>query len=371
MEMFTKIKLRNILLLLFLLFSIVDVNYAQLSCILIDNPALKTAYMNPLNIPTDVSIPKTVRVNIHFILRSNGTGNFTETTDIYNVQNSYNGYWFANKVIEQSNYWLDRNQEMTQQLSCCPIPVEPINYRYTLAGVFFDKNDTYFNNQGIHTNLIKNGSDVINVLVYPNASGNGSAYLGGNICWQNGAQKAYDNYLLYGDWGIYGVISLGINHEVGHCLSLEHCKRYAHGDSCVTNSPDCLDDCDDTPDYLSLINDGYIYPCRWNGPGHSNNIMDYGPDETAFTPCQIDKVHTHIDFYKNYFKYGVFRLSTTSINSFSDNATYIATTITIPVGASVTIPNGKKLFIDAQQLDILGQFEVPLGSTFEFKPYGM
>lgn len=88
------------------------------------------------------------------MLKSDGTGNFTETKDINNVQNAYNGYWFANKVIEQCNYWLGNNQAMTQQLSCCPIQVLPINYNYYLSGVFFERNDYYFNNPTIYSNLI-------------------------------------------------------------------------------------------------------------------------------------------------------------------------------------------------------------------------
>lgn len=370
MELF--IKNKKLVIIFLSLIATVNLLYGQISCTLIDMPQLKSIYTNPLNIATDVSIQKTVRVNIHFILKSDGTGNFTEARDIYNVQNMYNGYWFADKVIEQCNYWLDRNQTMTQQLSCCPIPVQPTNYRYTLAGVFFDKNDTYFNTPDIYTNLIHNGSDVINILAYPNGWGNGSAIPGGNLCQQNGVKKAYDDYLAYGDWGIYNGISFGINHEVGHCLSLQHSKRSSGGQCCTSNLPTCLDNCMDTPTYQELIADGYSDPCAWgSGQGYSNNIMDYGPLEEAFTPCQIENVHTHIDFFKNYFKYGVFRLSTASINSFSDNETYIASTITIPIGVSITIPNGKRLFLDAQQLEILGQFEVPLGSTFEFKPYGM
>lgn len=347
--------------------------YSQTDCIVYDVPALKSAYINPLNETTDITEHKTVRVNIHFILRSNGTGNFTETTDLYGVQNSYTGYWFADKVIEQCNYWLNNNPEMTQQLSCCPIDVLDINYDYQLAGVFFDRNDTYFNNQDIHSALIKNGTNIINVMVYPNFLGyNFANSLGGNATYNGRAKAAYDDYLLYGgNWGIYNSMSLAINHEVGHCLSLEHCKRYSFGDCCTTNSVSCLDDCDDTPTYQGLINDGYTDPCIWNGPGYSNNIMDYSPLETAFTPCQIEKVHDHIDFAKNYFKYGVYQYSSTTVSSFTDNAAYIANSVSIPSGSTISIPNGKRLYIDATSFQVLGSFEVPVGSVFEFIPYGM
>lgn len=363
-------KFKKIILLLIVVLSVFK-GYSQTKCTVYDIPELKTENLKSLNLVTSITTPKIIRVNIHFILRTNGTGNFTETTDVYGVQNAYTGYWFAEKVIEQCNYWLNNNPEMTQQLSCCPIDVLDINYNYQLAGVFFDRNDTYFNNTGIHTGVIKNGAHVINILVYANPSGNGAAALGGNICWKNGAEAAYDNFLLYGNWGIYNYMSLGCNHEVGHCLSLLHAKRTSSGDCCTSGSPTCHDNCTDTPTYQQLINDGYTDPCIWNGPGYSNNIMDYSPLETAFTPCQIEQTHNHIDQNKHFFKYGVFQNSTATINSFTDNATYIATNVDIPSGSSVTIPNGKRLYIDAEGFEVNGGFEVPSGSVFEFTPYGM
>ncbi len=346
--------------------------HAQTSCVVYDNPNMKSVYLNPLNKSTNTTLLKTIRVNIHFILKSDGTGNFTETTDLYGTQNAYTGYWFADKVIEQCNYWLNNNQEMTQQLSCCPIDVEDINYKYRLAGVFFDKSDYYFNNPDVYSGLVKNGTNVVNVLVYQDASGSGAAYLNGNVCFHGGAKNSYDSFLQYGgNWGIYNFMSLGVNHEVGHCFSLKHSKRSSGGDCCTSNSSTCLDDCDDTPTYLELFNDGYTDPCIWNGTGYSNNIMDYSPLETAYTPCQIGMVHDHIDFAKNNFKYGVFQYSSVSITSFSTNATFIANNVTIPSGYSISIPNGKRLYVDAESFEALGAFEVPLGSEFEFVPYGI
>lgn len=134
MESFIKIK---IIILLTLAITLAGKGYSQTTdCIVYDIPVLKSTYINPLNKTADITEFKTIRVNIHFILKSNETENFTETTDVYGSQNAYTGYWFADKVIEQCNYWLNNNPEMTQQLSCCPIDVLDINYNYRLAGVF-------------------------------------------------------------------------------------------------------------------------------------------------------------------------------------------------------------------------------------------
>jgi len=316
---------------------------------------------------TSVNDFKTVRVNIHFILKTDGTGNFTETKDVNGNTTSYNGYWFAGKCIELCNSQL-ANELMTQQLSYQTIPVYPINYGYKLIGVFFHKNNTYFNNPSYYTSLLENSTEVINIFVYPNNQGSGAA--GTASCWVGGAKKAYDDYLLYGNWGIEANISRIANHEVGHCLSLNHCKRETYGVCCTSNASGCLDDCNDTPTYLELINDGYSDPCAWGGIGSSNNIMDYGPNQKAYTPCQIEKVHNHLETSKPNYLYTNFLNQSLTITSFSENKSYIANNVTIAPSSSITVPNNKRLFIDSESLEINSSFEVPLGSFFEFIPNG-
>jgi hypothetical protein len=71
------------------------------------------------------------------------------------------------------------------------------------------------------------------------------------------------------------------------------------------------------------------------------------------------------------YKYGNFNSSNVAIYNFSDNKTYIGNTVTIPSGSDIYIPNTKRLYIDAMELEINGEFEVPLGSIFEFIPYGI
>jgi hypothetical protein len=116
-------------------------------------------------------------------LKEDGTVNFTETTDYYGTANQYTGYWFANIFIDRSNVWLKDNQEMTQTLSYePPIPVNPINLQYKLAGVIFHRDNILYNSLSLSTmdNYIDvNNRDVeINVFLYPGSKGNGGSWYG-------------------------------------------------------------------------------------------------------------------------------------------------------------------------------------------------
>lgn len=69
-----------------------SMNY-QIDC---SQSTLKSAYFQNL-----ISEFKTIRVNIHFILKDDGTGNFTETTNVYGESSSEDGYWFADYFVIQ------------------------------------------------------------------------------------------------------------------------------------------------------------------------------------------------------------------------------------------------------------------------------
>lgn len=360
---------------IFLLLSIISCSFVSLaqsiSCSyepIVTNFSCSSSGLKSANTTYSVDEFKTIRVNIHFMLLTDGTGNFTETQNINGTTSSQNGYWFAQKCIEICNAQLS-NEIMTQQLSYETIPVNEINYGYKLCGIFFHRNNSYFNSPNLYSNLYENSSEVINIFIYPNNEGNGVS--SGTSCWIGGALSAYTNYLTYGNWGFEGIISRLINHEVGHCLSLDHCKRYPYGDCCLTNSSSCLDNCDDTPTYLELTNDGFSDPCIWNGTGYSNNIMDYSPNQKAYTPCQIEQVHYYIENNLTAYRNENFNSSTIQITSFTDNKTYIGESATIPSGYTVTVSNNKRLFIESKTLTINGAFSVPIGSVFEYVPNGM
>jgi hypothetical protein len=54
------------------------------------------------NNPPDLQTIKTIRLNYHFMLKSDGTGNFTQTDDGMG-NTSYNGYIFAEDMTKWMN----------------------------------------------------------------------------------------------------------------------------------------------------------------------------------------------------------------------------------------------------------------------------
>lgn len=312
---------------------------------------------------------KTVRVNIHYISRSNGTGNFSETCNILGNTSNENGYWHANYIINEANHYLANNLEMTQQLSYNPIPVEDINYSYKLNGVFFHRSDTYFECYCLPYPLIRNNGAAINVFLFANNAGHGSAY--NYDCWLGGMYSSYSSYVDSTNIWYISIRAKPLNHEIGHILSLDHPKMSPNGAKSVLGGTQYTDNCDDTPTFMELINDGYTDPYEWCNGRATNNLMDYNCNQRALTPCQINQVHSYIENDFAEYQYGHYQNSYSQITSFSDNMAYIAETVEIPANYSIIIPNNKRLYIEAHEFIVNGEFEVPIGSCFEFTPSGI
>lgn len=312
---------------------------------------------------------KTPRVNVHFILRSDGTGNFSETTNLNDIQSSENGYWLAELIVDAANNYLNNNEEMTQQLSYSSIPVEDIKYNYKLNGVFFHRSDTYFECYDSPSTLSSNNGSAINVFLFAGNDGQGAARFDG--LWLGGIEQAYTDYSSSSNIWFLQKDAKPLNHEIGHILSLDHPKRRFNGTKSVIGGIQYTDLCNDTPTFMELINDGYTEPYEWCQGEASNNLMDYSCDQRALTPDQINQVHSYIETSFTDYLYGNFQTSSVQITSFSDNTAYIAETVEIPSSSSITIPNNKRLYIDAEEFVVNGEFNVPLGSEFEFTPTGI
>ncbi len=363
------------LLLISILLLVCSTLYSQ---IIYCTAVARTSQVSLSNVSTDVSKVKTIRVVVHFPLRSNGTDNFTETKDCTGKVCSYNGYWFAEKFIERANYCLQHNVEMRQQLSYKKIPVKDINIQFELAGVVFDRNDNLFVSEEIKkgvwsllngTNLGNAGSGLnsdvknsaIHIFLYSETSGRGIAS-GSTYCMVSGVSDAYTEHIQsnFNDWYFEGRVGHAAIHEVGHCLNLDHPNRTANG----TESTTINDGCADTPSYSELIADGYTRDeiFAWNGSRASNNVMDYNASQSAWTPNQIERAHKEIDS-KKYIKQNEFSKSVETVSGTikNNNKVVIAKSVTV---SNTSVKNGRALYVNCDEVLINGEFTVESGCEF-------
>jgi Pregnancy-associated plasma protein-A len=240
---------------------------------------------------------KHLRVNYHFMLKSDGSGNFSPTDDD-NKDTTMNGYRRAKSVIDKANEELARNKGMFR-----PNPnntaVLPTNFRYILCGVYFHYDDALYtpNHYAGWSMLDKYGVNPrteINIFNIPD-DGEGTGIANQITFPKDTASelackvKDYTVYKRFPDWSIQFAAG-NLNHEIGHLLGLYH-------------TWDDDDYCDDTP--LGFLQDGVYRQC-WaytEGSGIcgswyniSNNIMDYnGNFPHAYTPCQLERIHNNLN----------------------------------------------------------------------------
>jgi len=308
---------------------------------------------------------KTIRVNFHYLLMDDGTGNFNETSDNYSNQ-PYNGYMFADDMVKWcNNHW---NQNiLLRHMPVPPVPALPKKVQYQLCGVFFHKNTADYYTYDTHTILppfIENSGEVLNIYIMyehrtnPKAGGVASGE-------RTSIFSAYRNYKKSVDlnniWYHQDTKKI-INHEVGHLLSLNHPIQ----DCCGNMTSNC-DGLDDTPTYGWLINNGYADPCCWNCPSGSNNLMDYCADQYALSPMQIYRMHACIDGSKLFYRNCKYKTQFLNITNFTTNKTYIAKQVTIPSNNNIVVGNNSALFINAEEFTINGAFEVQSGSILSIE----
>lgn len=281
---------------------------------------------------------RVINVNIHFILKMNGTGNWNETDNgvAYHRWNdptpnnpateipadtAQNGYAYARGLIDSMNYVYAHNPV---QVNPSGIPNLPTKVRLTLNGVYFHRvSDDLYNvdqqtYQGIYYPTYSGVADsrlfdtygvakdsVVNLIIggdYADPGHTGSAdgiscTIGHNInnpdkywvklfnshrFWSWRQEHDGDNTFIPG-YTVHQDALKGMAwtfmHELGHLLGLIHTFEGANG-------------CSDAAS-----------PNRCNS---GNNLMDYC-NQGATTPCQLDIVHSQLynsgaptDDYRNY-----------------------------------------------------------------------
>ena len=123
----------------------------QFVCGVVSTPTIRNPQKvdYPEAICTDPNSTKWIRINIHFISKSDGTGNFNVNDD-GNGDPNMNGYKRAEIIINECNIALADNQKMWRPFGS-NTPVQPIRVRYLLAGVYFHNSDYWietYNGQG-------------------------------------------------------------------------------------------------------------------------------------------------------------------------------------------------------------------------------
>jgi hypothetical protein len=258
---------------------------------------------------------KVIRVNIHYTLKTNGTGNFTETGD--GQGNSLNGYQFAKDMIRDANNYQTTNPPMnlhTPPNTSTPNPDK--EYEYILEAVYFHRNDYFYNYSSINSlnyqTIGEHTDSLVNVFIIGQLNG-GSHVLGSSMSHTSknkftelsGVYKRYLEYLNNihpGDSYVFvtGSSAKTIIHEIGHLLGLNHTMLYSNGAYCPNiSSTTCGDNCADTPTRYQAYTTNGIDPNNsncWNASLSycSNNMMDYN-NVAALTTCQLDIIHAGLD----------------------------------------------------------------------------
>ncbi|MCX7987170.1 MAG: M43 family zinc metalloprotease [Bacteroidales bacterium] len=330
----------------------------QFVCNTITSSLKSSSYIDVTNyIPNNNTPTKYIRVNIHYMLRSPSDplypGNFTQTSD--GLGNSYNGYQFAEDLINMANYRLSLNYPMRLPPGNST-PVLTRKYYYLLNGVFFhEDNEYYFYPSDPSFKYKENIGEAVNIYItiHPNAPGGGYAVTSGIryavIC------GVWEKYHYYNKDTILWVTAHTLNHEIGHNLSLLH--------TVLTNDGKCYDFaedyCSDTPTRKEIRDNFNIEACcGWNCSTGSNNMMDYSGEE-AITPQQLGRVHWTLDNEMNNYLMCSFLNPNINITNFITNKSYIGEIVTM---SNIVINNNKAIFINAKELIINGPIEIWPGS---------
>ena len=134
-----------------------------------------------------MSVNKVIRLNIHFMLRTNGTGNFTETTD-GDGRTWYNGYTYANELIDRMNIRNDYNEQMNIPTGNTT-PILNKNFHYVLDAIYFRRNDATFNFDINYSNCYtvygEDRNNVVNIFLSYCPSNN-------NYCSSSGYASSLD-----------------------------------------------------------------------------------------------------------------------------------------------------------------------------------
>ncbi len=246
-----------------------------------------------------------LRVIVHFMLKSDGTGNFNEFNDgrvndpvpsgapsDYHYQ--WNGYRYAAELIHAANTIMIPNDTLKQTPfhTCSPLSapypaVFPKRVLYTLQDVYFHRNSTSYNEYYTYaTSLYKDiyavkKDSCIQIYLFSNTSGP-SGYVFGvpgsdnnMACFLKNHWQGYNvsTGLHWQNtiWSDYVAVHKVFNHEIMHLLGLHHTNNILEYRDFCQDTPDC----NNKSEYNTIVNDGLCTICQ-----------------SILTPDQLYRVHT-------------------------------------------------------------------------------
>lgn len=272
-----------------------DVVYLEPLEVMKEEPCKQTINYAPSATLTHHTPTRYIKVRFLFVAAQPGLPNFIQP---------HEAAAYAHRMIEIVNYKLTLNEQMRLPVGN-QTPVLPTNYRFVVykdpsipndAGVdyAYDSTLAYFNikrpENGSYDNrayekYATHKGDVLNIVLlehHPDsiksptykASSTGTGF--GTWVKIVGAKQFLDTiYKSDGTTEITGHRASIFLHESGHSFGLMHTWSGNDG-------------CDDTPNH----------PNCWDSKSpscpdgvYSNNFMDYNNSQSAFTPCQLGKIH--------------------------------------------------------------------------------
>ena len=261
---------------------------------------------------SDTSCVKFINVNVHYLLRKDGSGNFTETSDGYADTSRFHrpevtGYRRAVFLIDGANQMNRSNKKNWHSPAGTGIPSK--RFQFVLRDVYFHRDDTIFKSstllypdfEAATRKYGVNISSEINIFMTHETEATG---ISGVVCCElSEEQYKRMGYLtiFMRDWEVWYVkdwqpgLWNTLNHEFGHLMGLKHdweaqfadMKPYAvsfpeHNQGCANYSEDPNDWCH-------------------NWDHISNNSMGASSYDRTLTPDQVAFMHAHLEtFLKGY-----------------------------------------------------------------------
>jgi predicted nucleic acid-binding Zn ribbon protein len=267
----------------------------------------KTTIVHPCGSTGTVNL----RVVVHFMLKSDGTGNFNEYNDGRvgdpypgtdpDYHYKWNGYRFAAELIHAANTIMIPNNtlERTPFSTCSPLSfprpaVFDKRILYTLQGVYFHRNTTSYNEYGLtatdtyHSTYAVKKDSCIQIYIFPKGTTGSSGYVhripadNNNVaCFVKNYWEVYNNTANTWEniiWSNEKSMHKSLNHEIMYLLGLHHTDASPYG------FLPYLDFCEDTPEcydkkgYNTLVND-------------SDGVTNCDICTTVLTPDQLERVY--------------------------------------------------------------------------------